>query len=638
MRRDVPLRRSLLLRLLAVSVLVSVCSVAATAWLVVRTTAVAIRQEQGQALADDTRIYNSLLGYAARHPRWDGVGPTVRALARKTGHRIVLTSDGRRVADSESASESPYRPPDKATAVIDPLAVSPDLASDRIDSRAVGPFELQKDERVTLRRSAERRAFCVRSAFDVKATVVEEPSGRSRVKSSAPTATGSPRCVSEVLDSPTRTEARALSALNRLVNTCLSRRGGDEVQLTLDSRGQPRVKGGGGDAGGTPSSSCLTSSRIQQLTPYVAPAATLYATSSNGRSATTFFDLSAGNRARIAAGAVLVLLVTVTVTTLAGVRLVRPLRELTDAARRMEGGESGARVKVTGIDELGRLSSAFNSMSARREQLEAVRKSMVSDIAHELRTPLSNIRGWLEGAQDGVVPHDDVLVSSLLEEALFLQHVIDDLRDLSAADAGELRLTLMPVAVADLLAHTVTAHHAAAESAHVTLRVEPGGDCAEIEADPVRLRQALGNLVANAVRHTPPGGAVSLSAHPAGDEVLIEVADTGPGITPEDLPHVFDRFWRVDKSRRRETGGSGLGLSIVRKLVEAHGGTVTAASTVGQGSLFTLRLPRLPPHEPGAAPQAPGGEPKHMRHQHLRAAPTHTYGTDGDGPRSASSG
>ncbi|MEU1945291.1 HAMP domain-containing sensor histidine kinase [Streptomyces sp. NPDC020125] len=602
MRRDVPLRRSLLLRLLAVTALVSACSVAATAWLAIRTTAVAIREERGQALADDTRIYDSLLGYAARHPRWDGVGPTVRALARETGHRIILTSDGRQVADSQSAARLRYRPPDKATAVIDPLAVSPDLlpdsASDRIDPRAVGPFELSGDERARLRGAARRRAACLRTVFGPGMTVVEEPSGRSRVGTDPPRDLDTPRCASAALGSPTPTEARALSALNELVDACLSRRHAARVTLTLDDQGKPRaepraeppLRTRGGDADGSLVSSCLASSRAQQLAPYVAPAAALYVTSP-GRSATTFFDLSAGNRARIAGGTVLVLLVTVTATTLAGIRLVRPLRALTDAAQRMADGEAGAQVKVTSNDELGRLTSAFNSMSSRRDQLEAARKDMASDVAHELRTPLSNIRGWLEGAQDGVVPHGDLLVSSLLEEALHLQHLIDDLRDLSAADAGELRLHLAPVDIAHLLAHTATAHHAAAENAGVALRVEAPGDGPEIQADQVRLRQVLGNLVANALRHTPSGGTVSLRARAAGGEVLIEVADTGSGIAADELPHVFDRFWRADKSRSRLTGGSGLGLSIVRKLVETHGGTVTVSSTVGGGSEFTIHLP-----------------------------------------------
>ncbi|GAA0896063.1 HAMP domain-containing sensor histidine kinase [Streptomyces asiaticus] len=613
MRRDVPLRRSLLLRLLAASVLVSVCSVATTAWLAVRTTAVAIREERGQALADDTRIYDRLLGYAARHPRWDGVGPTVRALARETGHRIVITGDGRRIADSRPAPGLPYRPPDKATAAIDPLAVSPELlpdsASDRIDPRAVGPFRLSEDERTRLRGAARRLAKCLRTVLGQEMTVVQAPSGRSRVESGASRVPETPRCYSATLDSRTPTEAKALVALNALVNTCLSRRHAAEVKLTLDDHGIPSAvlpaprpgppqetpsgPRGAGNADGSLVTSCLASGRAQQLAPYVAPTAALYVTSP-GRSATTFFDLSAGNRARIAGGAVLMLLVTVTATTLAGLRLVRPLRALTEAARRMEEGEPGARVAVTSNDELGRLTSAFNAMSRRRDQLEAVRKDMVSDVAHELRTPLSNIRGWLEGAQDGVVPQGDVLVSSLLEEALHLQHLIDDLRDLSAADAGELRLNLAEVDIADLLAHTATAHHAAAENAGVTLRAETPGDGVVIEADQVRLHQAVGNLVTNALRHTPSGGAVSLRVHRTGDEVLIEVADTGSGIAAEDLPHVFDRFWRADKSRCRRTGGSGLGLSIVRKLVQAHGGTVTASSTLGEGSVFTIRLPRVP--------------------------------------------
>ncbi|QIQ07061.1 HAMP domain-containing histidine kinase [Streptomyces liangshanensis] len=335
---------------------------------------------------------------------------------------------------------------------------------------------------------------------------------------------------------------------------------------------------------------CVSTSRAEQLAPYVAPSALLYV-SSPARAATTFFDLSAGNRARIAGGAALVLLVTVTVTTLAGIRLVRPLRALTHAARRMEGGDTAARVRVTGGDELARLAVAFNSMSERREQLESVRKAMVSDVAHELRTPLSNIRGWLEAAEDGVVAHDQVLLTSLLEEALLLQHVIDDLRDLSAADAGELRLRKEWVDVGDLLAQTAVAHRASAEQAGVALSVAGSPLGLLLEADPVRLRQALGNLVSNAIRHTPRGGEVTLRARVEGLRVLIEVEDTGSGIAPDELPHVFDRFWRAEKSRSRGTGGSGLGLSIVRKLAEAHGGVVSASSSLGVGTVFTLTLP-----------------------------------------------
>jgi two-component system sensor histidine kinase BaeS len=215
---------------------------------------------------------------------------------------------------------------------------------------------------------------------------------------------------------------------------------------------------------------------------------------------------------------------------------------------------------------------------------------MVSDIAHELRSPLTNIRGWLEVTRDGVVAPDPALLGSLHEEALVLQRVIDDLQDLADADAGTLRLHPEPVRCDELLQQVAAAHRVAAGAAGVELRTAADGR-PWLDADPVRMRQVLGNLVSNAVRHTPADGTVTLSARRDGDDVVLEVADTGSGIAPDDLPHVFDRFWRAEKSRSRRTGGSGLGLPIVRHLVAAHGGSVEAASEPGSGSAFTLRLP-----------------------------------------------
>ncbi|MFG2226333.1 ATP-binding protein [Streptomyces sp. NPDC048644] len=595
LRREVPLRRSLLLRLLAVSVVVSVCSVAATAYVVVQMTAVAIRQEQGQALADDAKTYDELLGYAARHPDWSDAAGTVHALARRTGHRIVLTTRGhpRPVADSDPEPGVPFRPPAKPTAVIDPLAVDPDLlpgsAGDLIDPRAVGPFLLPREERDRLAGLAARVQTCVHETMQEDVRVEREPSGRSRVLL-PPDMSTTARCRTEIIDEPTPTEKKALSALGTLVNACLAHRGAPAVTLSLDDSGKPVATGR--DAGRSQVSSCVATSRAEQLAPYVAPAAQLYV-SSPGRTATTFFALSPANKARIAGGAALVLLVTVAVTVLAGIRLVRPLRALTAAVQRLEEGDADAQVQVTGADEIGRLSVAFNSMAGRRAELERLRRAMVSDVAHELRTPLSNIRGWLEAAEDGVVETDDDLLASVLEEALLLQHIIDDLRDLSAADAGELRLSKAPVQVADVLAQTANAHRADADTSGVTLTVT-ADDGTLVDADPVRLRQMTGNLVSNAIRHTPRGGTVALRSQVANGSVRIDVADTGAGIAPDELPHVFDRFWRAEKSRSRQTGGSGLGLSIVRKLAEMHGGTVTARSTPGAGSVFRLTLPLLP--------------------------------------------
>lgn len=294
---------------------------------------------------------------------------------------------------------------------------------------------------------------------------------------------------------------------------------------------------------------------------------------------------------------------------LAGSRLVRPLHALTGAAQRMRDGEDSAPVLVADDNEIGRLAAAFNDMADHRARLEAQRKDMVSDVAHELRTPLSNIRGWLEAAQDGLAEPDPAFIASLHTEAVQLQHIIDDLQDLAAADAGALRLHPEPVRIEDVLAQVAAAHQGQAETAGVALSALPAvadSSSPVLWADPVRLRQAIGNLVSNAVRHTPSGGRVTVRAYGAGastdaatageesEEVVVEVADTGSGISAENLPHVFDRFWRAEKSRSRRTGGSGLGLAIVRKLVEAHGGSVSAVSVEGQGSVFTLRLPADP--------------------------------------------
>lgn len=210
-----------------------------------------------------------------------------------------------------------------------------------------------------------------------------------------------------------------------------------------------------------------------------------------------------------------------------------------------------------------------------------------------------NSRGWLEVTRDGVVDPDPALLASLHEEALVLQRIIDDLQDLAAADAGTLRLHREPVRGGDLLEQVAAAHRVAADASGVTVRTEADG-APWLDADPVRMRQALGNLVSNALRHTPVDGTVTLTARRDGDEVVFTVSDTGAGIAPEDLPHVFDRFWRAEKSRSRRTGGSGLGLPIVRHLIAAHGGTAVAASEPGAGAAFTLRLPAVP------APRGPG--------------------------------
>jgi signal transduction histidine kinase len=281
-----------------------------------------------------------------------------------------------------------------------------------------------------------------------------------------------------------------------------------------------------------------------------------------------------------------VVLVVLVLCLLFGGSLVRPLRRMAMAANRAGDGDLDARVPHRRSDEIGEVARAFNRMAERRQQLEEARRRMVSDVSHELRTPLANVRGWLEAAQDGLAEPDDRLLASLHEETLHLQRLVDDLHDLSVGDAGEMRLEPVEIEVPVFLEQVADGFRGAAATADVVLRVEPDPGTT-LDADPVRIRQAVGNLVANAVRHTPPGGVVTLR----GGGGVVEVADTGTGIAPDDLPHVFERFRRADTARSRATGGSGLGLAIVRQIVEAHGGAVTIESTVGVGTMVRITLP-----------------------------------------------
>jgi two-component system, OmpR family, sensor histidine kinase BaeS len=370
---------------------------------------------------------------------------------------------------------------------------------------------------------------------------------------------------------------------------------GPEPTSRSESLAQPEAEptvgaGGGGtveDRGGslTIYESCFATAQAEALRPYVAPAAVLYLGSSE-----RFEAFSADGWWRTATTALAVLVVAAGITLLGGQRLVRPIQALTTAAQRMEAGERTARVPVSGTDEVARLGHAFNSMASSIEVGEQQRRALVSDVAHELRTPLANVRGYLEAAEDGVVPLDAALVRSLLEEASLLERLVTDLQMLAQADAGMLRIYPEDCDATDVTAQVVASHRAAADAAGVALSASTPSSL-PIHADPHRVRQALGNLVANALRFTPSGGSVVVSVEQSGRQVVWTVSDTGPGIAPEHLPHLFDRFYRADPSRSRSTGGSGLGLAIVRHLVEAHGGQVEVASEVGRGSTFVIRLP-----------------------------------------------
>jgi signal transduction histidine kinase len=268
-------------------------------------------------------------------------------------------------------------------------------------------------------------------------------------------------------------------------------------------------------------------------------------------------------------------------------QLTAPLRTLTRAAHRLAEGEM-PQVKVSSQDEIGELGQAFNQMAQSVARQEMLRRNMMADIAHELRTPLTVIRGDLEALLDGVFEPTPEALASLQEETLLLSRLVDDLRALAQAEAGQLKLERGPTDLVELLRGVVASFDLQAESQNQVLRLNLDTALQPVDADAQRVRQVVANLVSNALRHAPDCGLVVVSAVQQPAWVQVVVSDDGPGITPEDLPHVFDRFWRGGKPR---VEGSGLGLAIARELVRAHGGEIWAESERGKGSAFSFTLP-----------------------------------------------
>ncbi len=269
-----------------------------------------------------------------------------------------------------------------------------------------------------------------------------------------------------------------------------------------------------------------------------------------------------------------------------------PLADVMAAADAVAAGDLSVRVETGAPGEFGRLAQSFNRMAEELERADQQRRNLTADVAHELRTPLHLIQGNLEGILDGVYEPTAEQISVTLDETRLLARLVDDLRTLSLAETGQLPLTMEPLEVGELLTDVCTSFSGQADAAGIRLCTEIADDLPALTGDIGRLDQVFGNLVANALRHTDSGGIITLCAEPEGDQVCIMVRDTGEGIPAEDLPLIFDRFWRGDRSRTRAEGaGSGLGLVIARYLVQAHGGRIDVESQPGQGTTFAVRLP-----------------------------------------------
>jgi signal transduction histidine kinase len=270
--------------------------------------------------------------------------------------------------------------------------------------------------------------------------------------------------------------------------------------------------------------------------------------------------------------------------------LTRPIRALTAAIHAMAGGQLKQSVPVTSKDELGELAAAFNQMSADLDRLLKARRQMTADIAHDLRNPLTVIGGYMESIREGVLKPTPERLDAIQAEVLHLQRLVEDLRTLSQADAGELVLNREAVSVPALLEQAAQSYRMLAEKQGIAMSVQADPALPSIQVDPDRLARVLGNLISNSLRYTPAGGQVVLRAQPENSRhVRIAVADTGNGIAPEALPYVFDRMYRADAARSSEE--SGLGLAIAKSIVEAHGGSIVAESALGRGTTMTIVLP-----------------------------------------------
>lgn len=271
--------------------------------------------------------------------------------------------------------------------------------------------------------------------------------------------------------------------------------------------------------------------------------------------------------------------------------LTQPLRELTLAIRAMSQGNLQQQVAVRSQDELGELATSFNQLSADLHRANQARQQMTADIAHDLRTPLAIITGYLEALHNGVLDPSPARIEAMYTEARHLQHLVEDLRTLSLADAGALALHRQSLSPQALLERAANTYQLSAQQKNIDLQVQVDANIPDLQLDPERMAQVLGNLLSNALRYTPTGGRITLTAKRSAGPVQLQIQDTGVGIAPEARAHIFDRLYRGDAARTEATGESGLGLAIAKSIVEAHGGTIVVESEVGRGTTFTITLP-----------------------------------------------
>ncbi|MFC5004380.1 sensor histidine kinase [Dactylosporangium cerinum] len=544
-------------RVFGLVLLVAGTAIGVTAWLSIKLTARQIIDANQTATRSEASTVETFRTYALHHGTWAGIDTVVQRLSADNQQRIRLTNlYGQVTVDSDHLAGRAARKVVTSPALVDPrprLTFPPDEVARAMS--AGDPAKIgYKLEAVTLQNITEFRqtvlfARCLTDLFQPPPPLT---TNRYGIPVSQGTGGDDSGCGKQI--------AQAVS----LEQT-------DDMSYVVGCRGEKEP------------APCLTRAFGERVGSFAPEPLQLYLGAVPDNAANIV-----GRSGLIAAGGVLVLVILGTAVIARHVS--RPVRDLTAASRRLADGHLDTRVPSVGRDELGQLSTSFNRMASALEASEQAQRRLVASVAHELRTPLSNLLGYLEALQDGLVAPSRDLFGSLHDEAMLQRRILDDLQDLTLAEAGHLAYRRGALDLADLVETARVAHLAVAEAAGVRLTAETAGPL-PVHADQDRLRQVLGNLIGNAVRYTDRGGMVTLRAFPDADRVVVEVHDTGCGIAAADLPFVFQRFWRADPARDRATGGSGLGLTIARQIVRDHGGDLTVDSAPGEGATFRCTFP-----------------------------------------------
>jgi two-component system sensor histidine kinase BaeS len=580
------------LRIFLLVLVVAGSAIGATAWLTLslasrEVTRVAEARDRHQAeIVDAIRLFGVLNG------QWFGIDEVVSELSDRTGlHIRVETRDGEVLTDSDNLEQRAAGPVQLLPSNVEPVP-SLDPAIEIAAQKAGAAIEqklsaMGKDPKTVRPIAVQRRPDLPVDLFTVHTT--GEPSVRALVQAAQyRAALIAVRCMAEVgdwssaltTDRPPYLDDGRIKAEPRCVEDGIA-----AVRRDVTWRDEAWARMGDCELTGSGYDKCLFLGFQQAVaSPSVVPVEIYFGARQDQ-------DLDVLQQPALLGAAALLLLAAVGTAGIAR-RVSRPVRLLTGASLQLAAGRLDVRVPTRGEDELARLSGAFNAMAEALQRSEERQRRLVADVAHELRTPLSNLRGYLEGLADGVIEPSPELFASLHEETLLQRRILDDLQVLALAEAGELGYDPVPLDLSELTEMAATAHRVVAGNAGIDVVVD-APEPVEVCADPDRMRQVVGNLMSNAIRYTDAGGRVELKVSRDGPDAILTVHDTGVGMNADEVARVFDRFWRADPARQRATGGSGLGLTIVRRIVADQGGDVTATSEPGLGTTFTVRLPAV---------------------------------------------